>query len=90
MILKVVKSIVKLAIGLAIGIILAVVIISSITKSAVSYVKDADLGYRDASKIVWTQQQVENTPVGEPCICAICMKEKNNTIGAEYVKEYKG
>ncbi len=90
MILKVVKFFIKLVIGLAVGIILAVVILTSVGKSAVSYVKEANLGYRDASKIVWTHQAVENTPVGETCICAICMKEKNNTLGAEYVKKHEG
>lgn len=90
MILKVVKFFIKLAIGLAVGIILAVVILTSVGKSAVSYVKEANLGYRDASKIVWTHQAVENTPVGETCICAICMKEKNNTLGAEYIKKREG
>lgn len=48
--------------------------------------KPADLGYRNMSKVVSVHKAVEAASVGSTCICPICMKNINNTMGAEFVK----
>lgn len=89
MIFKAIKFFVKLGIAIAIGIFIIAIFVVGSAKSAKQYFEDADLGYRNASKIVQVHKEVENAEVDSVCICAICMKEKNSTVGAEFVKKSK-
>ena len=89
MIFKAIKFFIKLGIAIAIGVFIVVVFIVGSARGAKQYVDGFDLGYQDASKIVQMHKEVEKASVGETCICVICMKEKNSTIGAEFVKTTK-
>lgn len=83
---KLIKFVFKLAIFLAIFIVLLVWMARGCADGAASYVKDFETDYRNASKIVWVHQRVEDADVGDVCICAICMKDMNTTYGAEFTK----
>ena len=87
---NVIKFFIKLAIGLFIGAVLFIMVIMALADGTRSYFRDLEPDYKNASKIVQVHQDVEKAEVGTVCICAICMKEKGTTIGAEFTKKYAG
>lgn len=90
MIFKLFKIIVKAIIGIVIVGVILVAVVSSLIDGARSYGNGFETIYHNASEIVRVHQEVESADVGEICICAVCMKEKNTTLGATFEKKSRG
>lgn len=90
MIFKVFKAVVKIVIGLVLAGIVLVAVVSSMIDGAKSYEMGLEPNYRNASEIIRVHQEVENADVGEICVCAVCMKEKNTTYRATFEKKSHG
>ena len=83
---KIIGFFVKIGLAITIGIIALVLIVGAMIDGGKSYVESARPVYDDASYVISTHKIVENAAVGSTCICVICMKNNDTTVGVDFVK----